>query len=76
MAVKELYDEAQTVIGHAVMYYQQEGSLVYYCYGPAAACSGTEADTTIDAPAWGVATDQAVSQCRACHGGNVFTELP
>ena len=75
MAVKELYDDGGNLVGHAVIYYEADMP-VYYCYGPAGRCYGTSADTTMDAPDWGVGDATAVSQCSICHGGNIYTETP
>ena len=75
MAVKEFYDEANALVGASVIYYP-DATLYYYCYGPAGRCSGESPDTTMDAPIWGEASAEAVSSCRGCHAGNIFTELP
>lgn len=76
MAVKEMYDDAQALVGHAVLYYPQQGSVFYYCYGPAGRCSSESGEATMAAPEWGAPSASAVSSCRFCHGGNIFTELP
>jgi hypothetical protein len=77
MAVKELYDEAGTMlVGVATMYKADEGpspnSWVYYCHGPEGRClTGRASPPT--APIYGRGT---VVQCGFCHGGNIYTKAP
>ena len=71
MAIKELYDSSDDLIGEAVML-KIDGvaaSWVYYCRGPADRCGFTEGDS----PHYGVAYD---SECYYCHGGEIFNEPP
>ncbi len=70
MAVKEFYDDQQSVVGYAAMVHLQD-TWVYYCYGASGRCASGSSETTSDAPMYG-----DVSDCRFCHGGNVFTALP
>lgn len=71
MAVKEFYDDPQgSPLGFAVLYYFG-GSWTYYCYGPAGRCAGGTSESTSDTALYG-----DVSDCRFCHGGNVYTSLP
>lgn len=75
MAVKEMFDDAETLVGKAVIFYP-ESDVIYYCYGPDGRCSSGRPATTIDAPQYGDASASAVGQCNVCHSGLVFTELP
>lgn len=75
MAVKEFYDDAGNLVGHAAIYYPADAP-VYYCYGPAGRCYSSSADTTMDAPEWFEAGTGATSQCGTCHGGAIYTEMP
>lgn len=75
MAVKEFYDDADTLVGIAAMYKQDGGftDWAYYCWGPQGRC-GTETGTVEeDEPVYGIAS--AVG-CGFCHGGVVFTPPP
>ena len=76
MAVKEFYDDANNVVGSSVIYYPDGTLAYYYCYGPAERCYGGSPETTMDAPIWGDENASEVSNCRICHGGKIFTELP
>lgn len=77
MAVKEIHDDADAVVGHAVFWKTEEGSafesVTYWCYGPAGRCVVDAEPTTPDAPEYGVGLDV---DCGACHGTVVFTHLP
>lgn len=70
MVVKVLVDEADTVVGHAVMLKIEGGfaDWVYWCKGPASRCGADGDDTST----WGVGLD---TSCGYCHGGNVFNLL-
>jgi hypothetical protein len=70
MAVKEFYDDASSVVGYGVMIHLQD-TWVYYCYGAAGRCASGSAESTSADPMYGDITD-----CRFCHGGNVFTPPP
>lgn len=71
MAVKEFYDDPSgSPLGYAVLFYSGD-AWTYYCYGPANRCASGSSDSTSDAPLYG-----DVSDCRFCHGGNVYTALP
>lgn len=69
MAVKELYDAADAIIGHAVILKTgtglAESDTTYYCVGPSDRCGGT-------APLYGA----GAVDCAGCHGGLVFTGIP
>ena len=75
MAVKEMYDDASTLVGKAVTFYPAN-EVVYYCYGPDGRCASGRPATTIDAPEYGDEDGDSVDQCDVCHSGNVYTELP
>lgn len=71
MAVKELYDEADVLLGAAVML-KLEGDAyewAYWCDGPEDRCGVTTAPTD---PYYGVARD---AECSFCHGGLIFNLL-
>lgn len=69
MSVKELYDDADAIVGHAVILRtgttSAESDTTYYCVGPAARCAGTS-------PLYG----PGAADCAGCHGGLVFTGIP
>jgi hypothetical protein len=69
MAVKELYDDADSVIGHAVSLKTgttiAESDTTYYCVGPSERCGGPS-------PLYGA----GAVDCAGCHGGLVFTGIP
>jgi hypothetical protein len=73
MAVKELYDATDVLVGHAVILRVgtgiQEVDTLYYCKGPAGRCWGTPTDT-------GSAFGAGFADCAGCHGGLVFTGIP
>jgi hypothetical protein len=71
MAVKELVDDDDAVVGMAVML-KLDGvaaSWVYYCDGEPDRCGFTEGSP----PHYGVAYD---SECYYCHGGEIFNARP
>jgi hypothetical protein len=72
MAVKEMYDGADTLVGVAVLLKEQavDGVWVMYCYGPDTRCTSGVSGTA-EAPWFGV---DDIS-CGGCHGGNIFTGL-
>jgi hypothetical protein len=76
MAVKELYDEADMLVGVAAMLKTEPGiimnSWTYYCYGPEGRCL-TNMTATREAPAYGKGFGVA---CGFCHGGLVYTKVP
>jgi hypothetical protein len=69
MSVKELYDDADAIVGHAVILRtgttSAESDTTYYCVGPAARCAETS-------PVYGA----GAVDCAGCHGGLVFTGIP
>ncbi len=73
MAVKELYDESDVLVGKATLLKTEEGddfgSWTYYCWGPASRCDTESGDTTEADPIYGL----AISECNGCHGGSIFT---
>ncbi len=71
MAVKEMYDDADTLVGAAVLYKYNDESAGWamWCYGPAERCATGVGETTADAPYYGLNP----IDCGACHGGNIFT---
>ena len=75
MSVKELYDDADALVGHAVSLKVEDGkggtSWQYYCKGPNGRCysGSTGFDTT---PMFA----KGDLQCGGCHGGMVFTPVP
>lgn len=76
MAVKEFYDETDTLIGIATML-KIDGTAsqwAYYCEGPSDRC-GAEAgvEHTSANPLFG--TGALFSPCGFCHGGLIFTEF-
>lgn len=71
MAVKELYDTSDLVIGHAVILKTgtdaAETDTTYYCVGPNDRCGWTTDPVVYGAGA---------ADCAGCHGGLVFTGIP
>lgn len=75
MAVKEMYDTADQLVGRAaiVQTTSSNNDVVYWCYGPAGRCGDGEPEYTADAPLYGVGA--AATTCQGCHGGLLFTKL-
>lgn len=73
MAVKELYDDADALVGKMAMFRALDESWYYFCYGPADRCNSGEPEYPEDAPMYGKDLEVA---CGTCHNGAVFTELP
>lgn len=76
MTVKELYDDGDQIVGHAVMFNAIEGNdpvWTYYCWGPEGRCGTGEPAYTMEEPSYGQGFDVS---CGSCHAGNVFTQLP
>ena len=63
MAVKEMVDDADALVGVAVML-KLDSDWVYYCEGPADRCG-----VTGSTPVWGTGLD---TECGFCHGGIIF----
>lgn len=75
MAVKELYDESDTLVGRASFWKVEDGKApntwIYYCRGPAGRCYS-------NSPAFDATPlyKKGEPQCGTCHGGFVFTTPP
>jgi hypothetical protein len=76
MAIKEMYDESDTLVGAAVIWKDREGGYAtgwtFHCWGPAGRCHVDSEDFTKDTPFH----TQDDLNCSACHGGAFFSPLP
>lgn len=75
MAVKELYDETDALVGIAAAL-KLEGNFqrwAYYCHGPGERCAWGRGPFTEAEPLYGIAGQV---DCGLCHGGSVFTAPP
>lgn len=70
MAVKELYDDSDTLVGRAALLRPDDETTVYFCYGPAGRCVNAHGERTMDDPLY---SDDATSACAFCHGGLIFS---
>lgn len=74
MAVKEMVDDTDQLVGHAVLL--QNGTaardVLYWCVGPAGRCANGEPEHTAANPLYGGSS----TVCAGCHGGLIFTRLP
>jgi hypothetical protein len=77
MAVKELYDDADMLVGHAAAIKTgtqvSAASWVYVCHGPAGRCFSESPEFSENSPLYGVGTG---TMCGPCHGGLVFSPPP
>jgi hypothetical protein len=73
-AVKELYDDADALVGIAMIWQTGTTSsdVLYYCFGPAGRCSTASPERTKADPILGFGVNV---DCGSCHGGTIFTEL-
>ncbi len=74
MIVKELIDDAGTVVGKAVnLRATSEGDWTFYCYGPGDRCGAEPADSTKENPTYG----QGIGvECGFCHGDTILAPAP
>lgn len=74
MVIKELYDQADQLLGKAVSLKVETGlapsTWVFYCRGPATACGTSNVSETQ------AFLRRGQSDCLSCHGENYFAPLP
>ncbi len=74
MAVKELYDDDDMLVGIAALLRQTDSDgWITYCYGPIERCATGMGPFTQDDPYFDL--DSNTLTCRGCHAGNIFTTL-
>lgn len=78
MAVKQLFDDSNALVGIAASLKTADGSAqeswTYYCYGPGHRCAQITAPK--ESPIYGKGSTQAGTNCGFCHGFSVFTDPP
>ena len=74
MAVKEMFDASEQLVGHAVLLKSSSGTAregwTSYCYGPADRCLSGSSSITAQNPMYNH------GDCVGCHGGFFFTRIP